>query len=255
MRTLALLLTAIALSACDSSDGPPDSFLPSPDPVLPPTESPNGIWKGKLTPTLGSADYDVHCLVNFVISCILIDTPLGTYAGGMNGPISMSANSLDASGDAFTTPAFSFQNGSRSAAFSATDLVVDERDTISGTLAMGGQNYGMLTSFSLLTDLDSSMAAVAGVYSTFALNGDPSTLSIQLNGTLFAQTQAGCVANGAVAVINPQNNGYVVSLTLSSCPGLDGVYDGVAMSDSITNDVFAFALFGGTGGLVGRAFK
>jgi hypothetical protein len=103
-----------------------------------------------------------------------------------------------------------------------------------------------------------------GVYTDFDIYGDPASLTIHQDGTLFLQTASGCAGNGQMINIDPQQvrgqggyNAYTVEVTISSCPGLNGTYEGLATLTDFswvngTNDL-AIAVFNETTAIVGQA--
>jgi hypothetical protein len=102
------------------------------------------------------------------------------------------------------------------------------------------------------------------VYTDFDIYGDPASLTIHQDGTLFLQTASGCAGNGQMINIDPQQvrgqggyNAYTVEVTISSCPGLNGTYEGLATLTDFswvngTNDL-AIAVFNETTAIVGQA--
>ena len=112
--------------------------------------------------------------------------------------------------------------------------------------------------FNPIYDRDSALATVAGSYAVFDVFGDPASFSVDANGALFSQTASGCVGNGQVSVVNPQFNGYNISVNVSNCPGLNGSYTGLGvMTDagSGTNNVFLFGIFNTLAAILGATLK
>jgi len=105
-----------------------------------------------------------------------------------------------------------------------------------------------------------------GVYTDFNIYGDPATLTIDNDGTLFLQTASGCSGNGRLMNINPSHkpgqggiNAYTVEVTVTNCPGLDGDYEGWATLTDFAwvngTDDLAIAVFSETSVIAGQAVK
>ena len=92
---------------------------------------------------------------------------------------------------------------------------------------------------------------------SFDIFGDPSSFAIDANGVISAQSESGCIANGQVTIISAAFNAYSVNFEVSSCAGLDGLYDGlgVTQDSNATDDEFPFAVFETQTVIVGAPVK
>ena len=111
------------------------------------------------------------------------------------------------------------------------------------------------TVFDPVYNRPSDLATIAAVYSTFDISGDPSSFAIDATGAITGQSNSGCVLNGQVSIIDAGFNAYDVSLDLSICGGLNGMYDGLGLTQdgNATDDIFIIAVFSGQSALVGAA--
>jgi hypothetical protein len=120
-----------------------------------------------------------------------------------------------------------------------------------------GVTSSVSTIFDAVYDRGSSLDTVAGVYTSFDIFGDPSSFAIDANGAISMQSNAGCIANGQVTIIDALFNAYGVSLEVNNCAGLDGSYDGLGVTQDMntTDDEFPFAVFSGQTTIVGDPVK
>jgi hypothetical protein len=65
------------------------------------------------------------------------------------------------------------------------------------------------------------------------------------------------VLNGQVTIIDAAFNVYDVTLDVASCGGLDGMYDGLGLTQDAVgmDDLFVFAVFTAQSTIVGEAEK
>jgi hypothetical protein len=189
----------------------------------------------------------------------LFDPVNGAFAGAVHGTVKVTnVNQVSGSGRAYAAPGYVLADGSSVVAnFTITSGTVSERNTIDLTFSSLGQSGTFSGTFDPIYDRDSSLATVAGSYAAFDVFGDPASFSIDSNGALFSQTQSGCVGNGEVRVIDSRFNGYAVNATVSNCPGLNGDYEGLALTADFaaTNDVFLFGVFKSTTAILGAPVK
>ena len=115
----------------------------------------------------------------------------------------------------------------------------------------------MSTTFDNSYDRGSDLATVAGAYSSFDIFGDPASFSVDANGVITSQSNSGCVGNGQISIIDANFNAYNVTLDVTSCGALDGMYDGLGLTqDNVTmDDVFVFAVFTNQSTVIGAAEK
>jgi hypothetical protein len=221
--------------------------------------SASGYWTGTLDKD-GTAVNRVRCLVSSEneFGCLLFDVDQNDVVdGAAHGNISLSASAVTGTGSAFAAFGHTLIDGSTKGTFAITQGNVDSRQSLTLTLDMNGTVATLSANFDTLYDREASLARIAAAYSQYAIEGRPSSFSIDANGVVFAQSQVGCVVNGQVATIDPRYNEYAVNMTFSSCGDLNGDYSGLGMSyDSISmDDTFLFFVFNDTGGLAGAPLK
>lgn len=259
-RTVVVLMLVITLHGCGGGGGGGDGGGSGGAAAPPPTQSVAGIWEGTLSEG-GFIVNDASCLVTETneLACILFDASNGALAGAAQGTVQVaSGNSVSGSGVTYAAPGYVLTDGSSvRASFTITAGTVAERSTLNVTISSLGRTSIFSGTFNPLYERDSSLSIVAGSYALFDVYGDPASFSIDANGVLFSQTQSGCVGNGQVTVIDPQVNGYRVQATVSNCPGLNGNYEGLAVTTDLmgTNDVFLFGVFNSNAAIVGAPTK
>jgi len=253
MRVVLLCLALLAIAACD--DDGSGSFTQSPEPGpaggtgsgggggTGPSPA-EGIWWGTLKEG-GTTVYYAQCLITKTsrITCELADPslmPFGAFVGTMNN------GGMNFTGSAFTTAGGTFANSTEVSTATGAIGVLNVGHTLAADVTFGGHVYLLNQAIDSRYANPSSLATIGGVYQSFSFSGSAASLSIDANGQLFAQDQAGCVASGPVSVIDPTVNGYSVNVTISNCSSLNGNYAGLAMQEDNTH--FSFTLFStGTG--------
>jgi hypothetical protein len=168
------------------------------------------------------------------------DARVGALVGAAHGTLEvLDANQITGMGKLYAAPRnvladgasvvadFTITGGALSDANRALELTIDslgETTTLS-LRSLDRYYYG-----------DSSLFGLTAVYPIFSIFGDPASLSIDADGTLFSQAASGCVVDGKVAIIDPAVNLYAVSVTASSCSTLNGTYEGLATVAEIPPD-------------------
>ena len=258
-RTLKLVSAlTIGLVGCGGGSGGGGDNDPPPPPP-PPTQSAAGIWQGSLS-SGGTLVNEISCAVTVAneLACLFFDPVTGDLAGGSQGTLQVDGNQVTGSGRSYAAPGYFLADGSSVVAnFTITGGTVSERSTINATITSLGQTASLTAAFDTIYDRGSSLGTVAASYSTLNIYGDPASFSIDSTGALFSQTQSGCVGNGEVRIIDSRFNVYDVEVDVSNCPGLNGNYDGLAVTTDFaaTNDVFLFGVFNSSGGIVAASVK
>lgn len=256
---IAVVLPSLVVGCSSSSSGGGEESSTT-QTTPPPDESPSGIWEGTYSES-GTLVNDLSCLIaeNSELACLLFDPANGDLAGGASGSVTVSGDDISGSLTAYAAPGYVLSDGSATADYSITGGTVAERMSLSMTVTGGGATGSVSATFDPIYDRNSSLAAVAGSYTSFTVDGAPASFSIAEDGGLFAQSESGCVANGQVSVIDPNTNGYSVEAIVSSCPGLDGEYSGLAVTTDYSadgaNDVFLFGIFNSVSAIVGAPIK
>ncbi len=102
----------------------------------------------------------------------------------------------------------------------------------------------------------SALATVAAVYTTFDIFGDTSSFVIDAAGVISGNSVAGCALSGQVTIIDAAFNAYDVALDLANCAGLNGMYNGLGVTDDDalgTDNLFNFAVFTAQNSVIGEA--
>jgi hypothetical protein len=258
--TTLALLAVLLLAGCDNDHNwPPagSSQIPDPDPD-PTAASRAGIWQGTLTEN-SVVTNDITCLITAddELACLLFDPVDATLAGGANGSLTVSGMDVTGSGVAYSTPGYTLPDDSTAGAFTITGGTVVAGVSLQLDVSVGAAAAAVSFAYDALHERGSSLAAVAGTYDQFFIDDDPTSFSIDAAGTLFAQTSLGCVGNGQVSLIDPSFNIYDVEITMSNCPDLDGVYQGLGTTSDLlaTDDVFQLAVATATDGIPGEPVK
>jgi hypothetical protein len=135
---------------------------------------------------------------------------------------------------------------------------VSERASLDLTVGAAGASTSVSTTFDNSYDRGSDLTTIAAVYTSFDIFGDMSSFAIDNTGAIFGNSSAGCVLNGQVTIIDAAFNAYDVTLDVANCGGLDGMYDGLGLtqdSGAAMDNLFVFAVFTAQTTIVGEAEK
>jgi len=234
------------------------SAPPPPPPPPPPPQTPGGIWSGQSV-TAGSTD-DIGCVVTETLqfACVITDTVTGDVVASSQGTVQIAnGDQVSGSGTLYAIPGFTLNDGSTVAALTITGGTVSERTTLDLTIDAAGATATVSTTYDTIYDRGSNLATVAAVYTTFDIFGDTSTFAIDASGGITALSNTGCVINGQVSIIDPAYNAYDIALDVTNCGGLNGMYDGLGLTQdsAAIDDVFVFAVFTAQTVIVGEAEK
>ena len=191
------------------------------------------------------------------IVCIVTDTATDELVAGANGTLQVNGGQATGSGTLFAAPGPTLADGSTSATLNISAGAVAEGASLTLTVNAAGVSTTVSTVFDASYDRGSDLATVSATYSSFDIFGDPASFAVDAAGTLTSQSNSGCVANGQISIIDVNFNTYDVSLDVSSCGGLNGMYDGlgVTQDENATDDVFIFAAFTVQSLIAGQAIK
>jgi hypothetical protein len=203
---------------------------------------------------------DIACIVaeTMEFACAIVDTVSGNFIASAQGTIQIAnLNQVSGSGTLYAVPGFTLNDGSTFAALIISAGTVSEGNTLDFTVDAAGTTSTVSTIFDALYNRGSDLATVAAVYTTFDIFGDMSSFTIAANGVITGMSVAGCVLNGQVTIIDAAFNAYDVALDVANCAGLNGMYDGLGLSDDdvVMDDSFAFAVFTAQTVIVGEAVK
>ena len=229
---------------------------PPPPPPLP--QIPGGVWGGQSV-TAGSTD-DIGCIVaeNLEFACVITDTATGNVIASAQGTVQIAnGNQVSGSGTLYAVPGFTLNDGSTVAALTITGGTVSARNTLDLTIDAAGATPTVSTTYDAIYERGGDLAVVAAVYTSFDIFGDPSSFTIDATGAISGQSNTGCVINGQVTIIDAGFNAYDVTLDVASCGGLNGMYDGLGLTqDAVAmDDLFVFAVFTAQSTIVGEAEK
>ncbi len=201
----------------------------------------------------------IGCLVagTLELVCVVTDVTTGDFVAGVHGTGQVSGNQITGSGTGHAAPGTTLADGSTVANVTISVGTVSERASLDLTVGAAGTSTSVSTTFDNSYDRGSDLATVAGAYSSFDIFGDPASFSVDANGIITSQSNSGCVGNGQISIIDANFNAYNVTLDVTSCGALDGMYDGLGLTqDNVTmDDVFVFAVFTNQSTVIGAAEK
>ncbi len=207
----------------------------------------------------GSTD-DVDCLVadTLEFTCTLSDPATGDLLASAQGTVQVAAqNVISGSGMLYAVPGSVLADGSAVANLTISAGTISQASTLDLTVEAAGTTSTITTTYDAIYERGSDLATIAAVYTTFDIFGDPSSFTIDATGVITGNSAAGCVLNGQVSIIDAVFNAYDVALDITSCGGLNGMYDGLGLTqDSVAmDDLFIFAAFTAQSTIVGEAEK
>lgn len=202
----------------------------------------------------------IGCVVaeTLEVACVLSDLVTDEVMGSAQAVVQVTnTDQVTGSGTLYAVPGFLLGDGSVVAPLTITGGTLSERSTLDLTIDAAGATTTVTTTYDAVYERGSDLATIAGVYTTFDIFGDPSSFAIDANGAISAQSNSGCVTNGQVTIINGLFNAYDVSLDVSSCGGLNGLYDGLGFTRDMnaTDDKFLFGVFTDQTTIVGDPVK
>ncbi len=188
--------------------------------------------------------------------CALTDATTGVFVAGAQGTVQVTGTSVTGTGTLVAAPGTTLADGSTVANLTVTGTV-SENTSLNLTIAAAGVSTSVTTTFDTLYDRGSDLANLDANYPTFDIFGDPGSFSVNANGVITVATNSTCVGNGQITIIDANFNAYDVMLDLTSCGTLDGMYNGLGLTDdqNATDDVFSFAVFTATSVITGDPTK
>ena len=207
----------------------------------------------------GSTD-DVGCLVadTLEFTCTLSDPATGDLLASAQGTVQVAAvDVVSGSGMLYAVPGSVLADGSTVANLTISAGSISQANTLDLTVEAAGTTSTISTTYDAIYERGSDLATVAAVYTSFDIFGDPSSFTIDATGAISGQSNTGCVINGQVTIIDAGFNAYDVTLDVASCGGLNGMYDGLGLTqDAVAmDDLFVFAVFTAQSTIVGEAEK
>ncbi|MEN8259066.1 MAG: hypothetical protein ABFS02_00505, partial [Pseudomonadota bacterium] len=181
------------------------------------------------------------------------------FVAGVQGTVQVNGSQVTGTGTLFAAPGTTLPDGSTFTPLTITGTLSGE--SLDLTIDAAGVSISVSTTFAAsVYNRGSALATVAGVYSTFDFPhrfGDPASFSVDANGVIFSQSTAGCVSNGQISIIDANFNAYDVTLDVTLCGALNGMYDGLGLTvdAKATDDHFIFSVFTSQSVINGHATK
>lgn len=225
------LIFTMALSACGGGGG---SAPANTTPPIVVDAKPGGLWEGQTT-----NDAQPGIVQDF----IGVTTDSGEFrflslvtGGQFIGTLTVVGNSVTGTGLGYAPVGSTWTDGSiiTSVNISAT---VTERQQFSGTWTTGSGDSGTLTfSYSSMHERSSTFAKLSANW--FFTDGFYSiTISIDGNGAITGSDTDGCVFTGQATIPDSSFNTYSLSVDITSCGAINGLYSGLAiMDDNVVQD-------------------
>ena len=263
-RLLSIALVSMAtLTGCGGGGGGTVTPAAAAPPVAPPVNrSLSGQWNGHAV-TPGSPDRtdDIFCLIAETLEFACeVDVQINkVFVAGAQGTVQLNGSQVTGTGTLYAAPGTTLPDGSTFAPLTITGTL--SGDSLDLTIDAAGVSISVSTTFNdSIYDRGSALATVAGVYSTFDIPhrfGDPASFSVDANGVIFSQSTAGCVSNGQISIIDANFNAYDVTLDVTLCGALNGMYDGLGLTvdANATDDHFIFSVFTSQSVINGHATK
>ncbi len=210
-----------------------------------------------LTFGFSSAAAAVGCLVATTLEfvCVVTDVATGDFVAGIHGAGQVIDNQIIGSGTGHAAPGKTLADGS-----TITDVIINlgtvrDRADLNLTLGAAETSTSVSTAYDNSFEQGSDMSTVAGSYSSFDIFGDPASFSVDAGGVITSQSNSGCVGNGQISIIDPNFNAYKVTLDVTDCGALNGMYDGLGsmQDDADMDDVFEFGVFTNHSTIIGVA--
>ena len=289
-RLIASVFALIAaLSGCGGGGAGPAPLPPSgggnpPPPPPPPPPMPGangdtggGIWWGLLEKDGDLLNYAMCLLVEAgELACFLVEPEADsiTYdetVATLHGTVQISATTqASGSGRIYASPGQVLSDGTSVVAdFTITGGALSNANRdIELTLSSLGEEVTFHGSYDYIyaTLGDAFVWEPIGVFTGFDFHGDPASLTIYDDDTLFMQTASGCTGNGHLINIEPNHvsftggyNAYTVDVAVTGCADLNGSYEGLATLVEFAfengTDRLAMAIFSDTKAIAGEPSK
>lgn len=158
----------------------------------------------------------------------------GNFYGLANDQSAIYFGSYATDGTAFTlagtavaVAGFQFPGGATTASFPGAGSF-RERDSITFTTTNAIASGTASLLYDIRYERGSSLARIAGSYSSTIGPGQTLAITITPAGQLGGQATNGCRFDGTIAAPTPAYNAYTANVAITSCTGADGTYEGVA---------------------------
>ena len=213
-----------------------------------------------LTFGFSSTTDDIGCLVaeTLEVACVLTDSVTSQVIGGVQAIVQVTnTDQVTGSGTLYAVPGSVLNDGSVVAPLTITGGTLSAGNTLDLTIDAAGATTAVSTIYDVIYERGSDLATVAGVYTMFDIFGDMSSFAIDAAGVITAQSVSGCMIVGQVTIIDGIFNAYDVSLDVSNCAGLNGLYDGLGTTQDMnaTDDRLLFGVFNSQTAIIGAPVR
>ena len=202
---------------------------------------------------------DIFCLIaeTLELGCEVDVESTNDLVAGVQGTVQVNGSQVTGTGTLYAAPGTTLADGSAFANLTISGTV-SERDSLNLTITAAGVSISVSSTFvASVYDRGSALATVAGNYPTFDIFGDPASFSVDASGAITSGSNSGCVGNGQISIINANFNAYDVTLNVTSCGALDGMYNGLGLTldRNATDDNFTFGVYTSQAVIIGHAIK
>ncbi len=201
---------------------------------------------------------NINCLVAETLELVCAVTDVtGVFVAGVRGTVQVTGSQVTGTGTLYAGPGTSLADGSTFANLIISAGTVSERNSLDLTISGVAVSISLATTFDASYNRGSALATVDGNFPTFDIFGDPGTFTVNADVITLA-TNSLCVGNGQISIIDANFNAYAVTLDVTSCGALDGMYTGLGLTGDAmmgTDNVFSFRVFTSDSVIVGDPTK
>ena len=201
---------------------------------------------------------NIDCVVSEMMEVVCVVTdPMGTVLVSAEATLQIAnGNEVSGTGTLYAAPGSMLSDGSTVAPLTITAGTISEGMTLNLTVDGAGTTNDVSMMFDPIYNRSSTLATVVAVYAGVTIFGDVGSFVIDATGVITGQSP-NCVLNGQVSIIDPNFNAYDVQLDASLCGGLDGMYDGLGISqdEPLPDTAFDFVVTNAVNAIAGAALK
>lgn len=238
IKIAAVVFLVALLAACGSGGGGDDNTS---------SQSLGGIWRGAVTETDTGTSYQS---IGFITETGELRF-LTEDGDQVTGNVSANGNQFSGSITSYAPLGYVYVANGLPVISGSVSGTIQERSTFSGNASFMGTVASTFSfTYDPIYERDSSLAAVAGVYSeTDSTTGITETYSIDVLGTITGSTSTGCLITGNISLLNSSYNVYRINVAVTFCGELNGNYTGLASlldESGNLNDTLAISVSGST---------
>ncbi len=205
-----------------------------------------------------SATDDIDCLVAETLELVCAVTDVtGAFVAGVRGTVQVTGSQVTGTGTLYAGPGTTLADGSTFANLIISAGTVSEGNSLDLTISGVAVSISLATTFDASYNRGSALATVDDNFPTFDIFGDPGTFTVNA-GVITLATNSLCVGNGQISIIDANFNAYDVTLDVTSCGALNGMYNGLGLTGDAmmtTDNVFSFRVFTSDSVIVGEPTK